>query len=146
MLKKVVLIGLGGSGGKTVRTTHAAIDRLLRTRGWGEGVPQAWQFIHLDVPSAPDGLDPELPPAIPGTYYGMVPAGATYSMIDRGMTSSIEPGLALRATSGWRPDAREVPVPISLGAGQYRALGRVVTVQSVDTLNRAIESAMARVN
>lgn len=146
MLKKVVVVGLGGSGGKTVRTAHAAIDRLLRTRGWENGVPRAWQFIHVDVPSAPDGLDPELPPTIPGTYYGMVPAGATYTMIDKSMTQGANSELALQATSGWRPNPLHVPVPISLGAGQYRALGRVVTVQSVETLDNAISAAMSRVN
>jgi hypothetical protein len=50
----MLLIGVGGSGGKTLQLLHRELRWRLRDSGWTEGVPAGWQFIHIDVPYEPD--------------------------------------------------------------------------------------------
>jgi hypothetical protein len=55
MLQPFLVVGVGGSGGKTVRALRHAIDLTLRRYGWDDGIPDAWQFLHFDSPQAQDG-------------------------------------------------------------------------------------------
>lgn len=145
MLSPFLLIGVGGSGGKTLRTARADLERQLNDVGWTESFPDAWQFVHIDVPTKPDGMDPGLPGALPaGSYQGLVAAGVNYKVVDRLLTQSINPTLDLEATAGWRPLASQVAVPIDRGAGQYRAIGRIITVTHLGEIKSAIEDAVAR--
>src|SRR5690606_32142435 len=45
------------------------------------------------------------------------------------------------ALGGWRPDPNRVNIPASRGAGQFRALGRVITVASLDRVRDALHGA-----
>ncbi len=145
MLSPFLLIGVGGSGGKTLRTARTDLERQLNDVGWTEPFPDAWQFVHIDVPTKPDGMDPGLPGALPaGSYQGLVAAGVNYKVVDRLLTQSINPTLNLEATAGWRPLASQVAVPIDRGAGQYRAIGRIITVTHLGEIKTAIEDAVAR--
>ncbi len=82
MLSPFLLIGVGGSGGKTLRTARADLERQLNDVGWTESFPDAWQFVHIDVPTKPDGMDPGLPGALPaGSYQGLVAAGVNYKVL-----------------------------------------------------------------
>ncbi len=143
MLAPFLLIGVGGSGGKTLRTAKAALERRLRELGWKEDLPAAWQFLHIDVPSVADGLDPELPGALPSSdYAGLVGSGVTYKTVDKILSSNLPDEVNLRATGGWRPVAEQVAVPIDKGAGQFRAIGRVITVTHLDKVKDAIERSV----
>lgn len=146
MLSPFLLIGVGGSGGKTLRTARADLERQLRDIGWTESFPDAWQFVHIDVPTKPDGMDPGLPGALPaGSYQGLVANGVNYKTVDNLLRQSIPASLDLEATAGWRPLASQVSVPIDRGAGQYRAIGRVITVTHLGEIKSAIEDAVARI-
>ena len=146
MLSPFVLIGIGGSGGKTLRTTRADLERQLENIGWTDPFPDAWQFVHIDVPSKPDGLDPGLPGALPsGSYTGLVASGVNYQVVDRLLRNSLKEQLNLEATAGWRPLATQVSVPIDRGAGQYRAIGRIITVTHLREVKNAIAAAVGRI-
>lgn len=141
MLRPFLLIGVGGSGGKTLRVVRDELSRRLEQTGWEGELPQAWQFLHVDVPTHADGNDPDLPPHLPpGDYRGLVKVGITYSNIDaalagRGRTANAD------AMATWRPDPNKVNIPVHHGAGQYRTLGRVITLAGLEGVREAVVKA-----
>jgi hypothetical protein len=137
VLQKFLFVGLGGSGGKTLRMLHENLENRLAQAGVRDGIPDAWQFLHIDVPMAPDGTDPALPDQLPaGSYVGMAPKGMGYRNLDAmldGKGRSVAQHLA-----SWRPDAQSVAVAPAFGAGQYRAVGRTITGAAMGTVVEAI--------
>ncbi|MYE66812.1 MAG: hypothetical protein F4236_01070, partial [Acidimicrobiia bacterium] len=49
MYNKFLFIGLGGSGGKTLRFLKDQIRRWMREHGIEGDIPAGWQFLHIDV-------------------------------------------------------------------------------------------------
>src|SRR5690554_1594047 len=141
MLRPFLLIGVGGSGGKTLRVIRDDLKRRLQQAGWEGDLPRAWQFLHVDVPTVADGNDPDLPEQLPERQYqGLVGTGIDYRTIDQAMTST--GGAHLKdALGGWRPDPNRVNIPASKGAGQFRALGRVITVGNLNRVYDALQTA-----
>src|SRR3954471_8478336 len=123
MLRPFLLIGVGGSGGKTLRVVRQNLQWRLERAGWPEqeGFPKAWQFLQIDVASSPDGDDPDLPPQLPtADFLGLVNAGLTYTAMDNTLAETLPPEDRLNSLGGWRPDPNKVQVAITRGAGQYR--------------------------
>ncbi|MFZ4434829.1 MAG: tubulin-like doman-containing protein, partial [Microthrixaceae bacterium] len=146
----MLLIGVGGSGGKTLQLLHRELRWRLRDSGWTEGVPAGWQFIHVDVPNPPDT---ELPnqavlvnhPLVGGQYVELTPKAITYKSIDSNWLSNAQsPELAKVAT--WRPRAEDVTVNINAGAGQFRTIGRVVSLSQANQISDAIGRARGRMH
>lgn len=146
MLRPFLLVGVGGSGGKTLRVIRDEIEAKLRSRGWSteeRGFPKAWQFLQIDVASAPDGDDPDLPKQLPATdFFGMVSSGLTYNAMDSALASKLTFEQGLDSLGGWRPDPNKVQVAITRGAGQYRALGRVIALNRLDQIKNRIDRAV----
>ena len=140
MLQKFLFVGVGGSGGKTLRVLRHELGIRLREVGYGGPVPQAWQFLHVDVPVKPDGNDPRLPDQLPaGSYVPLAAPGLSYRDID-GMLMH-KGATVLEHTAGWRPDPTGVFVDPVFGAGQYRAVGRIVAAASMEPVGRALARA-----
>jgi hypothetical protein len=55
MLSKFLLIGVGGSGGKTLRALRNNLELKLSQANWADGVPMGWQMLHIDSPVIQDG-------------------------------------------------------------------------------------------
>ena len=56
MYKKYVFLGLGGSGGKTLRFLKHELRKWLDENGAADKpMPAGWQFLHIDTPTVPDG-------------------------------------------------------------------------------------------
>ena len=53
MLRKFLFIGLGGSGGKTLRYLRHDLEQWLDQIGWDGDFPSAWQMLHIDTPTDP---------------------------------------------------------------------------------------------
>ncbi|SDS03073.1 Tubulin like [Paraoerskovia marina] len=141
MLRPFLLIGVGGSGGKTLRVVRDDLTRRLAQAGWEGDLPQAWQFVHIDVPTHADGDDRDLPAQLPERdYQGLVASGVDYRTIDAAMVNQGGPHLR-DAVASWRPDPNKVNVPASKGAGQYRALGRIITVAGMTRIKEALNTA-----
>lgn len=141
MLRPFLLVGVGGSGGKTLRVIRDDLERRLHQAGWNGAFPMAWQFVQIDVPTTADGNDPDLPGQLPEKdYQGLVAAGVDYRNIDGALTGSARAHIA-DALGGWRPDPNRVNIPASKGAGQYRALGRVITLAGLDRVRDALAGA-----
>lgn len=147
MLRPFLLIGVGGSGGKTLRIVHHELARTLREIGWENGFPAGWQFLHVDVPSVADGDDPDLPPQLANSEYaGLVTAGVNYRNIDSALTGGTGRSEAGDAIAGWRPAPEQVAVPVERGAGQFRALGRVITLANLKSVKVRMDDAIRNIN
>jgi len=150
MLRPMMLVGVGGSGGKTLQLLHRELRWRLRDAGWTEGVPAGWQFIHIDVPAAPDttmGNEASLVNSslVGGRYIGLAPEGVTYKAIDNDwINDARSPELAKVAT--WRPRAEDVNVAIGAGAGQFRTIGRVVSLSQANLIRDALSSARTKLS
>ena len=145
MLAPFLFVGLGGSGGKTLRTIRQELERSLHDNGWEGDFPKAWQFLHIDVPVVADGNDPDLPPQLPPTQYvSLVPANVPYRDMDQALWASNKGANATRnALAGWRPRTNEVNIPVSRGAGQFRTIGRVITLASLERVKDSLASAFS---
>jgi hypothetical protein len=142
MLRPFLLIGIGGSGGKTLRIVRHELERRLLELGWEEPFPAGWRFLHIDVPSVPDGDDRDLPGQLPlAEYAGLVTSGVTYRHIDAALAGTGRTEVA-DSIAGWRPDPAQVTVPVERGAGQFRVLGRMLTLANLPAAKSKLDDAL----
>lgn len=142
-MHKLLFIGLGGSGGKVLRFTAREIVRTLRDRGWSRNaLPECVQLLHIDLPAHFDGYqdadvpqDQDLDRRI---YANLATKPLAYRSYDEWMHRS---GL-LRAMYGCRPHPVDGIGDPYLGAGQRRAVGRLVTACSLAKVDAAIDRAV----
>nr|WP_269813640.1 tubulin-like doman-containing protein [Ornithinimicrobium sediminis] len=136
-----MLVGVGGSGGKTLRVVREELLRRLQQAGWKDDLPKAWQFVNVDVPTSADGAESDLPRQLPSRdYTGLVGPGLTYRTLDATLSGGAS-DVAKDALCTWRPDPNKVNIPVSKGAGQFRAIGRMVTLTGLDKIHVALDDA-----
>jgi len=143
MLKPFILIGVGGSGGKTLRAVRYTLDLRLRAAGWDEGIPDAWQFLHIDTPVTQD--DPSFPaPYLPqDSYQGLAADGANYENVIQSINAKM-PGKNKEEANRQFPDPKLVQTNITKGAGQFRAIGRTVAISKLQTIAAAAQNSVNR--
>jgi Tubulin like len=142
-MRRFLIVGCGGSGGATL----AYIMDQLRSELHAAGIRRllsGWQFVHIDVPSGaedgPDGLANV--PGQGGTYIGCGPQGSSYAILDAALSQRLAAGGALDTIATWAPrNPEEVTNPISTGAGQYRAIGRMITLSKATEVRARLQSA-----
>lgn len=145
-LSPFVFIGVGGSGGKTLRVIHDVLSNTLTSIGWQGGWPKAWQFLHIEVAASPDGIEPGLPFTLPlSDFAPLTTPQSTYRAVDGQVSNTRAKGLdQYLAWESWRPYPPDhVPVTISLGAGQFRAVGRVAVLNSLEDVSSRVNHALA---
>lgn len=142
-MKKFLVVGCGGSGGATLSYLMDELRSELALHGV-DRIPQGWQFIHIDVPVA-DTREAEGVGSVRelgGTYYGTGAKGISYSVLDAGVSQALQQSGGLGAIGTWAPRAPEsVGVGISAGAGQYRAVGRMITLSKASGIRQALEDS-----
>jgi hypothetical protein len=145
MLRPVLLVGVGGSGGKTLRAMRQTLLRKLRQSGWTKDtLPEGWQMLWVDSVSvqSKDGFPA---PLLPNTQYvGLVPTGLGYGDLLATLSSSVQPHERQSALAGWVPET--VSIDVTTGAGQARAIGRVISAAQLARLKGALDQANARLN
>ena len=147
MLRPFLVLGLGGSGGKTLQVLKDGLLLQLRQAGWtSDDLPLAWQLLQIDVPPVSGEFHADLPDPLKGDQYlGLATPGVTYEAVDKSFTERTNANqLAREAAAGWKPRAEFVTVPIERGAGQFRAIGRMLTTFHLASINRAIQAAITR--
>ena len=145
-LSPFVFIGVGGSGGKTLRVIRDALANTLTNIGWEGDWPKAWQFLHIEVAAAPDGIEPGLPFTLPlSNFLPLTTPQSTYRAIDRQVSNTHRQGLDhYLAWDSWRPyPPEQTGVTISMGAGQYRAVGRVAVLNNLSDVGAGVSRTLS---
>lgn len=140
-MRPFLLVGVGGSGGKTLRAIKQALSLRLRQVGWHEGIPAAWQFLHIDSVTTQDGNDFPADFLDQGEYLSLVPNGVAYAGIYGTLTGKV--------TAEFRadlerplPSTEDVMVPVALGAGAYRAIGRTMAAAAMGQIHAKAKTAL----
>ncbi|MSW44062.1 MAG: hypothetical protein F2836_04730, partial [Actinobacteria bacterium] len=143
MLRPFLLVGVGGSGGKTLRTMQQTLLRRIRQVGWtGDGLPEGWQMLWVDSVSV-QSADEFSAPLLDGEdYCGLVPPGTGYRALRGSLATSVQPAERMSATAGWV--AEDVNINIQMGAGQSRAIGRVISAAKLDRIQTALSKQHAK--
>jgi hypothetical protein len=139
MLSKFLLVGVGGSGGKTLRALRNDLELKLSQAGWEGDLPAAWQFLHIDSPVIQDGPNFPAPMLPPTDYQGLSKAGQAYSDSYMRAMQYVDPADKddfLR----FMPSPDEVSVNPTIGAGQFRGVGRVLLLGANDIVRNALSN------
>ncbi|MUL85848.1 MULTISPECIES: tubulin-like doman-containing protein [unclassified Mycolicibacterium] len=142
-MRRFLVVGCGGSGGATLAFMMDQLRSELHAAGVDK-VLSGWQFVHIDVPSAaesgPEGLANV--PAQGGSYIGCGPQGSSYAILDGALSQRLAADGALDTIATWAPrNPQEVTNPISAGAGQYRAIGRMITLSKASEIHARLQAA-----
>ena len=77
-----------------------------------------------------------------GTYIGCGPQGSSYAILDGALSQRLAAESALDTIATWAPrNPQEVSIPISAGAGQYRAIGRMITLSKATEIHTRLQAA-----
>ncbi len=140
MLRPLLIIGVGGSGGKTIRSMKQALNRRLESARYKSGIPAAWQFLQIDTTY--DGVDFPAPMLPQDEVHLVVPSGASFDSILANITSQGTLHEQQKMMSGWGIPSSAIS--ISMGAGQTRAIGRQVGIADSANTLRAIQASIAK--
>ncbi|MCX4090923.1 tubulin-like doman-containing protein [Nocardia sp. alder85J] len=147
-MKRFLVVGCGGSGAVTLAYM---MDQLRSDLGrWNIGaIPAGWQFVSIDVPTAPGGLPAGLRDVRDqgGSYFGAAPQGEKYSVLDNALSHRLRQKDKLGTIATWAPrDPAAVPVPVTSGAGQYRAVGRMITLSQASGIAQRLRTCWDRLH
>lgn len=146
VLNPYLFIGLGGSGGKTLQYLRYYLDQRLKRSGWEKGIPDAWQFLWFDVPPEPEQLiaDGGIPSLPIENYYSFTNSQISrLDQIDEAVRSK-EYGEKL--IMGWAPTPGAGAPPIQKGAGQFRGVGRLITLSQYDDIQKHLLNAYNKIS
>ena len=144
MYRRILFIGLGGSGGKTLRYLKQDLREWLTRVGWAstDPIPKGFQFLHIDTPTAEDGGEiTNVRMLDDSEYVGLIGPNVTLTSVVHG----VDNGANYLETAGWRVDPSAIKVSIQEGAGQYRAVGRTIAVSQIQRLKKGLEDATERI-
>ncbi|MGV1004891.1 MAG: tubulin-like doman-containing protein [Candidatus Nanopelagicales bacterium] len=145
-MRRFLVVGCGGSGGGTLRFLMDQLRADLSAHGVDE-LPAGWQFLHIDVPVVADS-GPGLLGSVPdqgGEYLSLSYPHAQFADISAAVDRQFRVNSGMNGLASWRPNPSSVTVDITDGAGQYRAIGRVLTLhRSRDGILPALRAAWNR--
>jgi len=140
MLTPLLVIGLGGSGGKTIRSMKQALNRKLESVRYEGGLPAAWQFLQIDTTY--DGILFPAPMLPQDEFHCVVPPGAGFYNVLSSITNNAPVSDQHEMLAGW--GVRHSAISIQAGAGQIRAIGRQVGVADSAKTLEAIKNAISK--
>jgi hypothetical protein len=143
MYRRIVFVGLGGSGGKTLRFLKRELRYWLRENNWPDSreIPKGFQFLHIDTPTAADGKETDAEMLPDAEYKGLVGPNTTWPAIVSKLDNS--PGFD-KEFAGWRVEPTFTLDP-TIGAGQYRAVGRTVALAYLGQIKAGISQVFKEV-
>jgi hypothetical protein len=153
-MRKVLVVGLGGSGAKTLSLMMDELLAELKTNfDWQENrLPTCWKFVSVDVPQVAENLGPgmSLPidKKIGGRYIPIAQDAATkYSSYEQAAFRKFELAhdpnegrFGLQEYARWHPDhAFGDQLAVAGGAGAFRAIGRVLTLAASEDIYKQLK-------
>lgn len=141
-MRKFLIVGCGGSGGATLAYMMDQLRSDLAEFNVDK-IPAGWQFVHLDVPVSPTPVGTiGTVRDQGGTYVGTGPQTDSYKVLDNALAEQLSGNKGLAGVATWAPrDPESVSVPLSAGAGQYRAIGRMITLSQAAKVRDKLQQA-----
>ena len=140
MLRPLLIIGVGGSGGKTIRSMIQSLERKFVTAGYEGPIPAAWQFLQIDTTR--DGQSFPAPMLNKDSFHQVVPEGQDFAQMLRSITDTGDVTEQQKMLSGW--GVPYAAVSIAMGAGQTRAIGRQAGVADTMGILNAIQNSIGK--
>lgn len=143
-MQKFLVVGCGGSGGEVLARMMDQLQSQLGAVGI-DRLPAGWQFVHIDVPVGPDtaigGIGNVRDQG--GRYIGTAPPSGKYPVLDKAVSTKLQQDDALGDFVTWAPrNPESIHTPISRGAGQMRAVGRVITLNNTAAVRDGLTAAV----
>jgi hypothetical protein len=145
MLQPFLFVGVGGSGGKTLRAIKAELTDIIEVAGWDvrkRGFPAMWQFLHIDTPYIQDGESFNARMLEPGEYLGIVNAGVELDNILETISGKGFSPLLLEEVMSPLPRKGEHKKHVDQGASQYRAIGRTVAISKLKEIRDRVRISL----
>ena len=139
MLGPAMFVGVGGSGGNTVRAIREILWNRLQGIGWDRDFPSCWQTLWIDTMTEQSKNNFMAPPLPSKKYHGIVPKGGKYLELRQRIERALNDDVMNRTLAGWLP--KDTSVPVEKGAGQFRAIGRAVGVSGFSQTKKFLEDA-----
>lgn len=142
---KMLFVGCGGSGGAIVGYLMDQLRADFQRAGVSK-IPGVWQFVHVDMPPAAERVAPGLGTIeqLGGHYVPLAPDVGKYELIDNGLCQGQGVRSEIATWAARRPE--RVMIPVQLGAGQQRAIGRVAVLSRAAQLRERLAAIVAQVN
>jgi hypothetical protein len=144
MLRPILFIGVGGSGGKTLRSIKQALNRKLESARYEGGIPATWQFLQIDTTF--DGISFPAPMLSQDEFHCVVPRGAGFNDILMGITNRGTLTDQQSMLAGWGTPPPPVNLNIDMSRTMQRAVGRQVGVADSAKTLKAIQGAIAKMS
>lgn len=140
-LGRFLFIGLGGSGGKTLQYLYNNLE--IKLSSVNKSMPDGWQFLWIDVPQEQDALDTGtgIKPLSDSYYQPLTQPGATFNEFDYSLRRK-HPAIQNHLAE-WSPEAHKIKTEIIDGAGQFRAIGRIVTMNSYKIIHDKVSEILS---
>jgi hypothetical protein len=150
MLGQFLFIGVGGSGGKTVRAIKEELRRTLSLTKEGReylakkrGLPEVWQFLAVDTPYIQDGEQFPARMLPDSEYLGLARSGTKFDdLLEMIKSRGQDEKELVEELMNSLPRQGQYGKPVANGAGQYRAIGRAVALSQLDSIKFKIEQAL----
>lgn len=145
MLRRTLFLGLGGSGGVTLRLLKHELVSRLDDLGWTSGIPSGWQFLHIDTPPMQVSDSSNVPPLEPDEYLGLRPHHLGPVQFAEVLERVFRTRGAVREVGSWASQLAAINnILLDMGAGQNRAVGRLVGLASMQLVAGGLASALSR--
>ena len=142
MLRPLLIIGVGGSGGKTIRSMKQSLERKLLAANYRGGIPRAWQFLQIDTTR--DGESFPAPMLDIDDFHQVVPPGWDFYEMRDSITQKGDLSDQQKMLSGWGIAYSDVN--LQQGAGQTRAIGRMAGIADSLGIVKAISNSISKMD
>lgn len=137
MYDRFLFIGLGGSGGSTLGYLKEEISQWLVQSGQSPTIPEGWQFLHIDTPTNSDAN----PRVDEDEYLGLIHTGVQFRDVQTMLDGNEN---LYDDIQTWRVDPGALPIPLHMGAGQFRAIGQTVAIAYAREIRNRIDRSIQR--